>query len=120
MRGGELRVEHDVRRLEVAVLQARACARGARRRRLEQDAGALRELERRPDASQLEPVDELHDDDGRVGVEAALEDLDDAPIGEERERAGFAQEPVDARGLPPCAIAAHDLGGDDPVQAAGP
>ncbi len=63
---------------------------------LDEDAGALRELERRPDPSELEPVDVLHDDDRRVRVAPELEDADDAAIGEERHRACFLQELADA------------------------
>ena len=41
---------------------------------LDHDPRPLRELERRPDASELEAVDELHDDDGRARVRPELED----------------------------------------------
>ena len=63
---------------------------------VDEHAGALRELERRPDPSELEPVDVLHDDDRRIGVGPELEDADDPAIGKERHRARLAQELADA------------------------
>ena len=81
---------------------------------VDEHAGALRELERRPDPSELEPVDVLHDDDRRIGVGPELEDADDPAVGKERHRAGFAQELADAGRRR--RIAPDDLAGDDPVE----
>ena len=52
----ELRVEHDVRRLQVAMLNAQPVCVLDRTADVDEHAGALRELERRPDPSELEAV----------------------------------------------------------------
>ncbi len=59
---------------------------------LADDRGALAELERGGHAAELEAVDVLHDDHRRPGVGSDFEDLDDARIGEERERPRFVQK----------------------------
>ncbi len=81
---------------------------------LVQDAGALAELERRPDAAQLEPFDVLHDQHGRVRLRPELEQPHDAAIGEEREGTRFAEECADAGGQR--GVRAKHLGGDDAVE----
>src|SRR5436190_15595129 len=88
----QLRVEHDVRRLEIAMLQAERMRVVDRIADIHENSRPLRVFERRPEASQLEAVDKLHNDDRAIAVDAALMDLDDAGIGEERQRPGFAQE----------------------------
>ena len=65
----------------------------------------------RPDPSELEPVDVLHDDDRRVRITPELEDADDPAIGKERHRACFLQELADAswrRRIAPDHLAGHD------------
>ncbi len=88
----QLAVEHDVRRLEVAVLDAQPVRAIDRIGDVADDRGPLPELERAADAAELEPLDELHDDHGRVRVRAELEDLHHARVGEQRERSGLAEE----------------------------
>ncbi len=75
---------------------------------------ALRELERRRDPAELETVDVLHDDDRRVRLVAVLEDLDDAPVLEEREGARLAQEVRQLHRARP--VAADDLRRDEAVE----
>ena len=112
----QLCIEHDVRRLEVAMLQAERVRVVHGVADIEQDPGPLCVFERRTHAAQLEPVDELHDDHGWLPVEAALVDLDNAAIGEEGERAGFAQKPVDARLPAAAAVPTDDFARHDPVE----
>ncbi len=108
----ERRVDHDVRRFQVAVLDAESMRVMDRVAHLSEDAGALRELERRADPSELEPLDVLHHDEGGIPL-AELEDADDAPVGEEGHRPRFLEEPGDAGQAP---IAADDLAGHDPIE----
>ena len=112
--GLERHVEHDVRRLEVAMLNAQAVRVVERLAHAQQDLRPLPELERGRHAPQLEALDELHDDDGRIGVGAELVDLDDAAIVEEGERAGLLQEVAEG-GRQPAAAAEH-LARHDPAE----
>ena len=107
-------VEHDVRRLQVAVLHAHAVRVLERLAHLLDDARALRELERRPELAQLEAVDELHDEHGRRRSLAEFVDLHDARIGKQRQRAGLGEEVGEARGHAP--VAAQHLRRHDPVE----
>ena len=77
-------------------------------------ARPLPEFERRPDAPELEAVDELHDDDRWIGLRSELEDLHDTTILEERHGAGFAQK-IGKRCRGP-AIGSDHLGRDDAIE----
>lgn len=83
---------------------------------LEDDFGALGELQRRCDPSQLEAVDELHDDHGWFAIDSALVDLDDPPIAEQRERFRLTKESGDRSVQPLLTVGAQDLGGDDSIE----
>ena len=110
----ELGVEHDVRRLQIAMLESERVGVLEGAADVDEDAGALRELERRTDPSELESLDVLHDDDRRIAIRPELEDADDPAIGKERHRARLAQELANAGGR--ARIAPDDLAGDDPVE----
>ena len=114
--GQELRVEHDVRRLQVAVLQPERVRVMDRLADLNHDPRPLRELERRPDAPELEAVHELHDDDGRARVRPEVEDLDDPAVGKERERTRLPEKAFHAGCPAGGAFGADDFRRDDAVE----
>jgi hypothetical protein len=110
--GSQRRVHHDVRRLQVAVLDAERVRMMDGLADFRQHSGALRELQGGPDPPELETLDVLHHDHGRIaGPE--LEDPHDPPVGEERECARLTQELGDSRHPP---VAPDDLPGDDAIE----
>src|SRR5215210_1393755 len=81
---------------------------------LDENPGALAEFERAADPTELESLDQFHDDEGLRRIESALVDLHDPAIGEQRERPGLADEFANA--LAGSATGADHLAGDHPVQ----
>src|SRR4029453_301605 len=112
----QLCVEHDVRRFQVAMLQPELVGVMNRFANLEKNLRALGELERWPDPSQFEAVNELHDDDGGVPIDAALVDLNDPAVGEEGKGLGFVQEAVDRRVHAALTIGPQHLARDDAIE----
>jgi len=78
-------------------------------------AGALPELQRWPDPSELEALDVLHDEDRRAAVRPELEQPDDAPIREEGKGAGFAEKAAEGRRH--CRVRANDFRGHEAIEA---
>ena len=109
-------VDQHVGRFEIAVLDAGTVRMIDRLGDLDQQLGALPVLQRRRDAVQREAVDVLHQQHGRIAQAPELVDAHDAGVFEQRERAGLAQEPLDA--LVHGAIGSKHLGRDRTAELA--
>ena len=110
----QLGVEHDVRRLQVAVLHADVVRVLHGLTHLLHDPRALADLERRCQTAQLEPLDVLHDEYRRVGLVAQFVNLHDATILEEGHRTRFGEEFGQRDCLP--AVAPDDLRGHETIE----